>query len=232
MDKIKMDILENKALNSGKNIHALEKLEKIKKMQYPYNMEIMGIKIQVNENVYPTSSGLAELYIETLEKTEKNLSNKKILDYGTGTGFLAIKSSLMGANVTGLDINPHAIKCAEYNAAQNNTVVDFRESDCLQAIKNDEKFDMVLAGMPWDNTNAENYIEMSLFDTNANMKTTLFSNADKLLTENGYILMGYSDFMIEKQPIKTFIDSKIAYEVINKKYIKNSEHFMIKLWYK
>ena len=59
-----------------KNLHAIKKLNDMKKLKYPYEMQRMGITIQIEENVYPTSA-ISELIIETLDAKEKNLSSKK-----------------------------------------------------------------------------------------------------------------------------------------------------------
>lgn len=213
-----------------KNLHAIKKLNDMKKLKYPYKMQRMGITIQIEENVYPTSA-ISELIIETLDAKEKNLSSKKVLDYGTGTGFLAIQLALRGSEVTAIDINPYAIECAKGNAIRNNVKIDFRKSNCLDAITN-EKFDIILAGMPWDNEKADDYMEMALFDTNANMKKTLFKKAKEILSKNGYILMTYAEFMIKKQPLEDFIGNDIQYRIENEKIINNELHYIIKLWCK
>lgn len=213
-----------------KNPHAIKKLNDMKKLKYPYEMQRMGITIQIEENVYPTSA-ISELIIETLDAKEKNLSSKKVLDYGTGAGFLAIQLALRGSEVTAIDINPYAIECAKGNAIRNNVKIDFRKSNCLDAITN-EKFDIILAGMPWDNEKADDYMEMALFDTNANMKKTLFKKAKEILSKNGYILMTYAEFMIKKQPLEDFIGNDIQYRIENEKIINNELHYIIKLWCK
>jgi len=211
-----------------KNPYAIKKLNDMKNMEYPYEINRMGISIQVEKNVYPTTQ-ISELLIETLDVQEENLSSKKVLDYGTGTGFLAIELALRGAEVIALDINPFAIKCAKNNAIKNNVIIDFRKSNCLDAIIN-EKFDIVLAGLPWDNDRANNYMEMALFDTDGNMKRTLFQRAKEILSKEGYIIMTYAKFMMEKQPLESFIAKNIKYSIINEKMIHDELHYIIKLW--
>ena len=86
--------------------------------------------------------------------------------------------------------------------------------------------------MPWDNEKADDYMEMALFDTNANMKKTLFKKAKEILSKNGYILMTYAEFMIKKQPLEDFIGNDIQYRIENEKIINNELHYIIKLWCK
>ena len=214
-----------------KNKNALKRVEELKKETYPYEMEQMGTRLIIEKNVYPTSE-IAEHLIKSMNILEKeNITNKNILDYGTGCGFLAIQAAKKGAEVIALDKNPYAIECARKNAERNHVKVEFRLSDCLSAIK-DEKFDIILAGMPWDNDIPDNYIEMALFDKNGEMKKTLFKNANKLLNKNGYILMTYAKFMMDFQPIKDLIGSNIEYEIVSRPIIDHDEHYIIKLWNK
>lgn len=214
-----------------KNKHALKKLEEMKNLKYPYEIEKMGLKIIVNKNVYPTSK-VSELLIDTLDEIQINgLEGMKVLDYGTGAGFLAIQCAKRKANVTAIDINPYAIECGKQNAISNNVEVGFVQSDGTSKII-DKKFDIILAGMPWDNDKADDYMEMALFDTNGNMKKSLFENAYKILEKDGYILMTYSDFMMENQPIDGLITDDIKWEIISKKIINDSMHYIIKLWLK
>ena len=70
-----------------KNKNALKKVEELKKRVYPYEIEKMGTRLIIEENVYPTSE-IAEHVIKSINKLEKEgITNKKILDYGTGCGF-------------------------------------------------------------------------------------------------------------------------------------------------
>ncbi len=52
--------------------------------------------------------------------------NQSILDYGCGSGILAIAAKKFGAqNVHGVDIDPQAVDVARYNAMQNNVNIAF-----------------------------------------------------------------------------------------------------------
>lgn len=200
----------------------------MQKLDYPYEMKKMGITLQIERNVYPTSQ-ISELLIETiLELNKNNIVNKKILDYGTGAGFLAIKLASKGAKVVALDINPYAVKCAKNNSKLNNVEIDVRKSDCLEAINN-EKFDIIVAGMPWDNDKAENYMEMALFDTNGRMKKELFAKAGEILEKDGFILMTYANFMMEIQPLENFMGENFEYEIVKEKIIHDELHYILKI---
>lgn len=57
---------------------------------------------------------------------EHDLTNKSVLDYGCGTGILAIAAGKLGAEtVAGVDIDPQAVEAAQFNARGNEVQADF-----------------------------------------------------------------------------------------------------------
>jgi ribosomal protein L11 methyltransferase len=51
----------------------------------------------------------------------QNLKGKRVLDYGCGSGILAIAAALMGAEeVVAVDIDPAAVEASHFNASKNN----------------------------------------------------------------------------------------------------------------
>lgn len=157
-------------------------------------------------------------------------SSSKVLDYGTGTGFLAIQAAKIGAKVVATDINPFAINCAKYNSRINSVLdsIDFRIGKSFEPIKENEKFDVITAGMPWDNADVSDYLEMSLYDPGFEMRNALFHNGKKVLNKNGYILMTYSDFMQERHPIENFI-AGYKYSIVNRRVIRDHEAYVFKI---
>ena len=67
-----------------------------------------------------------------------------VLDYGCGSGILAIAAARLGAaRVTGVDIDPQALRASAANAAQNGVDIDFLHADALPA----GRFDIVVANI-------------------------------------------------------------------------------------
>jgi ribosomal protein L11 methyltransferase len=63
-----------------------------------------------------------------------DLSGKTVLDFGTGTGILAILAVRMGAHkVTGIDIDPSAVENARENARENGLQPEQREAASFTA---------------------------------------------------------------------------------------------------
>jgi ribosomal protein L11 methyltransferase len=87
---------------------------------------------------HPTTS----LCLEWL--TQQNLKGKSLLDYGCGSGILAIAASKLGAcPVSGVDIDSQAIVSSTYNAEQNQISVNFVDANNF----NHQVFDLVVANI-------------------------------------------------------------------------------------
>lgn len=82
------------------------------------------------------------LCLEWLTKTVK--PGQTVLDYGCGSGILAIAAKKLGAgHVVGTDIDAQAIQSSLYNAEQNNVDADFYPASQYQS----KEFDIVVANI-------------------------------------------------------------------------------------
>jgi ribosomal protein L11 methyltransferase len=87
---------------------------------------------------HPTTSLCLEWLIQ------QNLHNQSVLDYGCGSGILAIAAKKLGAmSVVGVDIDAQAVIASNYNAQQNQASVDFYDADSF----NHQLFDVVVANI-------------------------------------------------------------------------------------
>jgi len=76
--------------------------------------------------------------------TEIVSEQDSVLDYGCGSGILAIAAKKLGASeVVGTDIDPQAIQSSVYNAEQNNVTADFYHASKYQS----REFDVVVANI-------------------------------------------------------------------------------------
>jgi ribosomal protein L11 methyltransferase len=73
---------------------------------------------------------------------------KTVLDYGCGSGILAMVAKKLGAaTVAGVDIDPQAIESARLNAERNACEIDFYVPDDFVAAHRDARFDIVVANI-------------------------------------------------------------------------------------
>jgi ribosomal protein L11 methyltransferase len=76
--------------------------------------------------------------------SEQPLHNKSVLDYGCGSGILAIAAKKLDAcPVTGVDIDSQAITASNYNGQQNQVEINFFDADTFT----DQTFDFVVANI-------------------------------------------------------------------------------------
>ncbi|MCS7132343.1 MAG: methyltransferase [Aigarchaeota archaeon] len=109
-----------------------------------YDVRGVNIKLYKDLKVYPPSTATL-LIAEYLE----NLEDRYILDLGTGSGFLAILASKLGARkVIATDISPRALERARENARLNRVEnVEFRLGDLYDPVKG-ESFDLIICNPP------------------------------------------------------------------------------------
>ncbi len=75
---------------------------------------------------------------------QQNLKNHSLLDYGCGSGILAIAAKKLGAStVVGVDIDAQAIIASGYNAAQNQVNIEFYDANAFTP----QLFDVVVANI-------------------------------------------------------------------------------------
>ena len=76
--------------------------------------------------------------------TKQNLQNLSVLDYGCGSGILAIAAKkLQAKHVIGVDIDDQAVIASNYNAQQNQVNVEFYDANSFSP----QSFDIVVANI-------------------------------------------------------------------------------------
>jgi len=84
------------------------------------------------------------LCLQWLEQTLATEPAATVIDYGCGSGILAIAAMKFGARAAiGVDIDPAAVETARFNAEQNAVAADFRDSQSAF----DEVADVVIANI-------------------------------------------------------------------------------------
>ena len=84
-----------------------------------------------------------------------NLRPQTILDVGTGSGCIAITlaKELPEAEITAVDISEDALGVAQENAKTYQADIDFRQSDLLKGLAKTEKYDLIVANLPYVDAN-------------------------------------------------------------------------------
>jgi release factor glutamine methyltransferase len=102
-----------------------------------------GIKISLDDSVYSPSDD-SFLLADSVEIGEVG----KVLDLGTGTGFLGILAAKWAKWVLATDFNEAALRLAVKNASENGiSNIEFRKSDLFSEVS--EKFDLIIFNPPY-----------------------------------------------------------------------------------
>ena len=104
---------------------------------------VNGIEMHLEDHpeVYPPSDDTF-LLIEAMGGLRG-----RVLDIGTGSGIIAILCARLGADVVATDINPHALRLAQSNAARNGVAIEVVESDLFDGIGT--SFDLIVFNPPY-----------------------------------------------------------------------------------
>ena len=139
-----------------------------------------------------TSKILAE-YAATLE-----LSNRRVLDMGTGSGIIGITAAMRGAEVTAIDINHRAAMLAANNAREIKVEAQMRVlcSDLFNALSPASIFDWIIFNPPFFPRAATHALEAA-FNAGKNYEviSRFMNHAADFLSPEGRLLFILSSDM-------------------------------------
>ena len=110
--------------------------------------EYKCVKLGFSKDVYEPDDD-SFLIVDNLDKLSIG-ENDNVLEVGVGCGIVSLFMAKIAKNVTGVDINPHAIELSRKNAELNSiSNVSFFESDLFDKINEGLKFDMIIFNLPY-----------------------------------------------------------------------------------
>ena len=198
-------------------------IERQKERDFPYIIEVLGLEIRVDRDVYPPSED-STLLAEELENESYGIKpNERTLDFGTGTGYFALVAARKGGNVVAVEVNPVSIQCAMYNAQRNGLEerIEFREGS-FETISLEEKYDVVAASLPFEAADPKDNFERGVYDKDFETRREFFRRIKNHLTENGRIFFAYADYAEKVAPIVGFLEG-FDYELISEKRSSHGE---------
>jgi release factor glutamine methyltransferase len=120
------------------------------------NVDFYGNIIKVDKRVLIPRFETELLVEKTITYLKKMFNDEiKIIDIGTGSGCISItlKKELSNSIITASDISTDALNLAKENAQNNNTTINFIESDVFSNITG--KFDCLISNPPYISYNEE-----------------------------------------------------------------------------
>ncbi len=123
-------------------IHITDKLWIVPTWHTSPNPDAINITLDPGLAFGTGSHPTTHLCLEWLSQQEGHLNT--VLDYGCGSGILAIAAKKLGAaNVVGVDIDNQAIIASRFNAEQNQTNIAFYDANAFEH----QTFDIVVANI-------------------------------------------------------------------------------------
>jgi release factor glutamine methyltransferase len=157
-----------------------------------WRIEYMGKYFYVFPNVFMPNWDTIPLF-----KNWKIKRNAKLLDLGTGSGIIAIMSKYAGAGkVLAVDINPDALKAAKFNVRFHKFGKSIRviKSNLFDNVNKNEKFDIIVANIPWRKIPTKNVIEKSMWDDDMSVNKRFFDQVNNFLKPSGKIYFLQANF--------------------------------------
>lgn len=180
-----------------------------------YRVNVGALKLDVFPYVFPPESPLSQTSL-SMNEHFGDLSGKKVLDIGTGTGILAIQAAKGGAlSVDAVDIMSYAVDCALHNADLNNVKINAYQSDMFSRVKC--KYDLIVANLPIQDVDEEDLRFHSFVDPGFNYHKRFFEEVHNYLKENGRIIMCHANFSPKESFCrleKLAIDNGLEFDIL------------------
>lgn len=171
--------------------------------------EFMSLLFKVNPQVLIPRPE-TELLVETAVELARQYETPHIIDVGTGSGCIAISIAcyLPSARVEGSDISDEALAVARENALSNGVKVDFFRENLLQACTAQDKYDLIVANLPYVTDREYQDLEEGIkrFEPRSalvggkdglDLYRSLVAQSYDLLNHNGYLLFEISPLQAE-----------------------------------
>jgi release factor glutamine methyltransferase len=157
------------------------------------------------------------LFAENLNVSQ----DEHVLDMGTGSGILGIIAARKAREVVAIDINPHAIRCANQNAKLNGVSdkIHFMQSDLFSSLRSNTLFDLILFNAPYvpsEENETDFWLGRSWAGgiTGRQIMDRFISQTPKYLKKNGRIMLLQSTLTSVDDTIAKFAIYDLRAEVV------------------
>jgi release factor glutamine methyltransferase len=150
----------------------------------------LGLTLRIPPEVHPitgTSTMLGEAILAEVSPDDR------VLDMGTGCGVNAILAASAASHVVAVDISPLAVEAAIENASRNAVAerIAVRHSDVFSAIRDEERFDLIIFDPPYRWFAPRDWLEMATADENYQALTAFFAEVGDHFAPGGRMLISF-----------------------------------------
>lgn len=150
----------------------------------------------------PETELLVEKVLDFLESNAEEGRIFKILDVGTGSGNIAVAlaTNFQNSEVTALDLSEEALEVARINIDQHGVEdrTQIFQSDLLEVIEEGEKYDVIVANLPYIGTVSNNDVEENV----------------RKYEPAGALFAGNDGLELYKKMFQQVVDKRVGHEMI------------------
>ena len=150
---------------------------------------------------------------------------ERVLDIGTGCGLLGILAAEKAESVIATDVNPHALRCTEFNAKLNSVAdkVVVVLSDIFSALGERDKFDSIIFNPPYlpmdGRVRSSGWIERAWYGgvDGREVIDRFIKNVRGHVSENGKVIMVQSSLSNPDTSLKLLRDRGFETDIVAEK---------------
>lgn len=202
-------------------------LRKLKSDQY---YQWKNIRLLIKKGVFhPGLFFSTQFLLRELEK--ENISGKRLLELGAGSGLVSFRAAVRGAKVTATDINPVAIEGLKLNFAQlgAESLPRIILSDLFDRIP-EQKFDYIIINPPYYPRQPETEAEMAWYcGEHYEYFTKLFSTISSYMQPESRVWLSLSEDCNITRIMQIAADAGLALITKKTKYFWGEKNFLFEL---
>jgi len=152
--------------------------------------------------------------------------NDVVLDVGTGCGILGILAAKKAKKVVAIDVNPHAVSCAQMNAELNGVAgkMDIRLGNLFESVEGNEKFNVIVFNAPYlpsERSEQKTWIEQAWAGgpSGRELVDRFISQAPGYLMEEGKIVLVQSTLSNVDETIQKLEEEGLRAVIVAKKKV-------------
>ncbi|MBU2856540.1 methyltransferase [Acidithiobacillus ferrooxidans] len=154
--------------------------------------KINGLTIYAPPGIYhPTNTSSSLFLLHFLEKI--NVTKKRILEIGAGTGVISIYLAKNGNSLISSDISELCCACMCWNSSSNGVTIDIIKSNMWENISDKTMADIVIFNPPLLDKKIENETELSLCDPDGKLVNKFLSGVSKFIKPTGDVYLVHSN---------------------------------------
>lgn len=163
---------------------------------------------------------------------DMDLEEKRVLDIGTGCGFLAVVAAAGGAEVTATDINQRALQAARQNAADNDLSIETLKTNMFEGI--DGRYDLIVFNAPYipGSRDGRSTEELAWYggDDGRELVDQFIADVEEYLEKDGEVLLVQSSVTGETETLDRFEEHGFDAEVRAEEKVAWERLIVVRAW--